>query len=206
MVTLMSEKLHYFKKINLPNIKFESSIQIANYFLALGISDFYQAIDYVHQLPYGRNSDRTNYLQVLSEKCGACSTKHALIAELARSLNIDLRLRLGLIFLDEKNSPPISNILREYNLVSLPESHVYLDYHGERLDITFPNTINYSMTYPLLKEIFISPEQIGEFKIAWHKTAIKEWLASQTLPYGVDEIWKIRELCIAALNQCYSML
>lgn len=200
MVTQMNEKLHYFKKHIFPNIKFEGSMQIASYFLALGITDFYQAIDYVHQLPYGRNSDRTNYLQVLSEKHGACSTKHALIAELARSLNIDLRLKLGLILLDEKNSPSISNILRKYSLASLPEAHVYLDYHGERLDLTFPSATNYSMTYPLLKETFILPEQIGEFKIAWHKAAIKEWLASQTLPYGVDEIWKIRELCIAALN------
>ncbi len=96
--------------------------------------------------------------------------------------------------------------MREYSLASLPEAHVYLDYHGERLDITFSNATNYSMTYPLLKETFILTEQIGEFKIAWHKAAIKEWLASQILPYDVDEIWKIRELCIVALNQCYSML
>ncbi len=78
----MNEKLHYFKRTNLPNITLEGLKQITSYFLALGITDFYQAIDYVHQLPYGRNSDRTNYLQVLSEKHGACSTKHALIAEL----------------------------------------------------------------------------------------------------------------------------
>ncbi len=98
----MNEKLHYFKRINLPNIKLEGSTHTRTMFLALGITDFYQAIDYVHQLPYGRNSDRINYLQVLSEKHGACSTKHALIAELARSLNIDLRLKLGLILLDKK--------------------------------------------------------------------------------------------------------
>lgn len=52
---------------------------ISNLFLTLSITTFREALKYVHELPYGRNNNRTDYLLVISEKCGTCSTKHALI-------------------------------------------------------------------------------------------------------------------------------
>lgn len=190
----------YLEKINLPNVALKDSNEIARDFLVIGMSDFYQAINHIHQFPYGRTSDRANYHLVLKEQRGTCSTKHALIAELARSLSIPLNLRLGLILLDEENTPKIAPILKKYQLTELPETHTYLVYQGSRLDITFPNGTNYQMNYPLLKEVFISPQETGDFKITWHEDAIREWLTSQTLNYDLAEIWKIRELCISVLH------
>lgn len=54
--------------------------EVSREFLTHGLVHFRQAAQFVKQLPYGRNTDRSDYRLVLSEGRGTCSTKHALLA------------------------------------------------------------------------------------------------------------------------------
>ena len=40
-------------------------------------------LDYIKNLPYGRNSNRTDFSLVFTEHKGTCSSKHALLKQLA---------------------------------------------------------------------------------------------------------------------------
>ncbi|OYU84688.1 MAG: hypothetical protein CFE24_05145 [Flavobacterium sp. BFFFF2] len=63
----------------------------------MNISHFQQAADFVKQLPYGRNLDKENLVSVLSDGCGTCSSKHALIKQLAIENQFEsLKLCMGL--------------------------------------------------------------------------------------------------------------
>ena len=49
----------------------------------------------------------------------------------------------------------------------------------------------------------IAPAQISDYKIALHQRFIREWMAAGGDARGLrfEEIWRIREACIAALGQ-----
>ncbi len=60
--------MNYLKKIKLPNIVIKPYGEVSKSFLKENVSTFWDAIEYVHNLPYGRTTNRENYLQVLNEK------------------------------------------------------------------------------------------------------------------------------------------
>ena len=72
----------------LPNSEIKSGNIISDTFLSLGIRSFLEACRYVHQLPYGYNSDRDDLMILFKEKMGTCSTKHAVIGSLAAELGL----------------------------------------------------------------------------------------------------------------------
>jgi hypothetical protein len=93
-------------------------------------------------------------------------------------------------------------VLARYGLSSIPEAHCYLIYAGDRVDVTR----NAGATEPIsrfLHEERISPGQIGEYKIALHQGFIRDWLVytGTDHAFSFDQIWKIREECIAALSE-----
>lgn len=190
----------YLQKINLPNPELIDACEIAHDLRSKGIMNLYQAIEYIHQLPYCGISDNTNYHLVLKEQRGTCTPKHALIAELASSLHIPLHLKAAIILMNSKNMPKIAPILKKYQLDNMIEAHTYLEYAGHQLDITFPEKTNFKMNFPVLKERNFTLHDLGDIKMAWHKEAMKEFLLTQHLPYDLDQIWKIREQCIQALS------
>ncbi|MGB1018788.1 MAG: hypothetical protein ACPGVH_06945, partial [Chitinophagales bacterium] len=53
-----------------------------------GICSWDELTEYIRNLPYGRNENRTDLGLVLSEKKGTCSSKHALLKSIADSNNI----------------------------------------------------------------------------------------------------------------------
>jgi frataxin-like iron-binding protein CyaY len=185
--------------MNLPNPIIYSNGAISQVFLNQGINSLWEAIDFVHQLPYGRTTDRSNYLQVLAERRGACSTKHALLAALAKELDVPLKLHLGIILLSPTNMPSIAEILNKYHLKALPEAHCYLKYDNHNLDITFPENSDYLLQYQPLQELHIAPEDIGVFKIQYHQTFLKDWIKENS---GLDfeTIWEVRETWINGLG------
>lgn len=195
----MNYLFEYLEKISLPNPLIVGQGTISNQFLSLGIDNLYGAINYIHQLPYSRISNKSDFSLVLKEKCGTCSPKHALIAALAQELNIELVLCAGILIMNANNMPAITGILKQYSLSGIPEAHVYLEYNHQKLDVTFPNQ-NTFKSYSYIKEINITPEQITNFKDQWHRQAIEEWIKTEKLTYQLDEVWKIRELCINALS------
>lgn len=191
--------IDYLKEIGLPNPIIESH-GVGRLFLKKDILTLWDAIEYAYQLPYGRTTNRENYLQIIDEKRGACSAKHALIAVLAEELIIPLKLSLGIFLLTPKNMPKIAPILEHYHLEAIPEAHCYLKYNNNTLDITFPNSSDFSFNADLEEEINITPQQIGLFKVEKHQAFIRAWIKDK-VNLDFDLIWTAREEWIRKLSQ-----
>ena len=151
------------------------------------------------QLPYGRIAYRENYSSILDAGKGTCSTKHALIAALAKELNISLELHMGIFLLTPSTMPNTESILKSYQLEAIPESHCYLKYASRTLDITFPHLQLFSFDADLLQEISMTLEKIGSFKVDYHQQFIRRWIKDK--PHlTFDQVWKAREEWIKNLN------
>jgi hypothetical protein len=188
----------------LPDRTLVDAGEITRAFVSAGANDFRAAARYVHALPYGRNSSRTDPLIVIREHRGACSTKHAILARLAHEQRLEIALVIGIYRMNERNTPGVGRVLAASGLEYVPEAHCYLRYLGDRIDVT--REIASGPAEPIahfLYEEDIAPEQIGDYKIALHQRWMREWIASPDGPSGLsfDELWKIREACIAALGQ-----
>ena len=189
--------------LELPDVVLKAAGELSINFLVRGISDFQAAGCYLHQLPYGRNSDRADYRLVFAEERGTCSTKHALLAELAREQNLPVVLTLGIYEMHERNTPGVGRILDKYRMPFVPEAHCYLTYEGTRIDVTRSGLEPMEPIVKLLHEETITPEQIGDYKVHVHHRFLRQWSTQTTLTHqrSFEEIWRIREECIAALAQ-----
>lgn len=181
----------------LPDFPLQSQSATAHDFLALGVTSYREAARYVQNLPYGRNSNRADFRLVLREQHGTCSTKHALLAQLAQEHGVDVELTLGMYEMNEKNTAGTGNILRRYRLDSLPEAHCFLKYEGKRFDLT-RRVGTTEQNVDFLIEETILPEQIGEYKVEQHRVFLRQWCVATGLDF--DLAWKIREECIAAIT------
>jgi len=179
-----------------PNKKIQGKGKISTEFLKLNISDFLSACQYAQKLPYGRTSQPADYLLVLREHCGTCSSKHALLAKLAEEIGLPLDLTLGIYRMTEANTPGVGRILANHRMEFIPEAHCYLTYQGERFDFTKEIDPEQEPISKFLKEETISPEQIGAYKTEFHKTFLRDYYS----PERLDEIWSIREECINTLS------
>jgi hypothetical protein len=137
----------------------------------------------------------------VSEGKGTCTTKHALLAELAQEQNIDVQLALGIFEMNERNTPGVGQVLTKYGLTYIPEAHCYLRYRGERIDVTGLQS-GAEPIERLLYEEPITVQQIGTYKIDLHKRFLRDWIAGTETIRGrsLEEMWCIREECIAALG------
>jgi hypothetical protein len=186
----------------LPNRKLISNGPISQSLLTLGILSFNDAAKWTKDLPYGRNSNRTDFLLVLTERKGTCSSKHALLAQLAQELGLsEIRLVIGIYNMTEQNTPGVGHILEKYRLPYLPEAHCYLKTGDERFDFTRSGCSSLDDS-DLVFEVTISPKEIGTIKENTHKAYLQQWLNTQTtLQSSPEELWKIREECIQAISQ-----
>jgi hypothetical protein len=172
-------------------------------FIRSGSLDYRAAARLVSRLPYGRNTTISDPLIVMRENRGTCSTKHALLRRLATEQGLDVALVLGIYEMHERNTPGVGPILQKYALVVLPEAHCYLRYSEKRIDVTReigshpPEAIA-----QFLYEEDIGAEQIADYKATLHRQFLRRWIAESSGASGhdLDEIWRIREECIAALS------
>jgi len=170
-------------------------------FLTAGVLDYQKAARYVSQLAYGRNSNPSEPLIVLRERRGTCSTKHALIRRLALEQELDVALAVGIYQMTAQNTPGVGEVLRHFGLASLPEAHCYLRADGKRIDITWSQHASSLSAEDLVYEEEISPGQIGEYKTTLHQRFLRKWMkAAQDNRFSFEELWGIREECIAALG------
>jgi hypothetical protein len=123
----------------LPNSEIKSGNIISDTFLSLGIRSFLEACRYVHQLPYGYNSDRDDLMILFKEKMGTCSTKHAVIASLAAELGLPITRGVGIYPMTEAVVTGTDKILAEYSLPYVPMIHCFLEYESYRVDLTEGN-------------------------------------------------------------------
>lgn len=172
--------------------------------MARGITDLQAAGRYLQALPYGRTANRADVSAVLREGRGTCSTKHALLAALAHEQQLAVVLMLGIYDMHERNTPGVGAVLVRYGLTSLPEAHCYLTYAGLRIDVTRSGADPTEPIGQFLHEEAIIPAQIGAYKMTLHRQFIQDWVSNnmETLRgLGFEDVWRIREECIAALAQ-----
>ena len=188
----------------LPNFDLISGDSITDEFLSRGLANFRAALNFVRRLPYGRNTNRADFNLVLKERCGTCSTKHALLAALAVEQKRQIFLNLGIYEMNAQNTSGIGTVLDEFGLKSLPEAHCYLTYGKTRIDVT--RISNGEAIEPIenfLYEERIRPDQIGGYKLRLHRTFFQNWIREKNLSeqFSFEQLWSAREKCIASLAQ-----
>ena len=146
------------------------------------------------------NSNREDLSLVSKENKGSCSSKHAFLKEIANQNNIpNIQLIIGIYKMKESNTK-IGTILSKNGIDFIPEAHCYLNINGERLDYTTGSSSFEKIKNDLLEEIEIEPYQVGEFKIKFHQDFIKTWLSNSNTTITFNQLWAIREQCIAFLS------
>ena len=179
----------------IPNGKYSKLV------LETGILTWFELMAWMQALPYGRNSDRNDLALVISEQCGTCSSKHALLKAIAEEQVFqEVELFMGIYLMNDKNTPGVGAILEKYNLDAIPEAHCYLSVAGEKLDLTFPQSDMNSIQPFILSEKSITYTDVFLEKIHWHQTFIQDWLKKEKHDRSFAEIWSIREQCIQHLS------
>ncbi len=170
--------------------------------MRLGLISFKTVCNHIKQLPYGRNSNRSDFTLILKESKGTCSTKHAFLKQIAiENEQEQVKLCLGIYKMNEKNTKGIDHVLKMNKLSYIPEAHTYLKVGNKIVDVTRTIDSETSFVSSLLVEEQISPKQIGSYKVDFHKMYLRQWIAIKAIPHTFDSIWDIRESCIKALNQ-----
>lgn len=185
----------------LPDTLLRPAGEVSADFLRAGARTYRNAASIVYQLPYGRTSSRTDLSAVLREGRGTCSSKHALLRQLASEQRLPVKLMLGIYLMNERNTPGVSVVLSKYQLNQIPEAHCYIVYDSNRIDVTRPVTTSVESIEYFLHEEEITPPQIGDYKILIHQEFLRRWLptASLSAEWNFDRLWSAREECIAAL-------
>jgi hypothetical protein len=182
-------------------INLNSSDDLTHLIHSKGITTWENVLELVRTIPYGRNANRDDFSLVLKENKGTCSSKHALVAAIAIENKIpDVTLLIGMYKMNQSNTP-IGTMLSESNIDYIPEAHCYLKINGIRVDLTTTGSSFDKIKNDLLEEVVIQPNQVGDFKIEYHKEYLKKWISETQQKYNFDEIWAIREKCIQKLSE-----
>ena len=174
---------------------------ISSAFIKEHCQRFSEAVGLVRKLPFGRNQNKLNLLSLFEERRGTCGTKHALLKQLAKENGIgEINLMCGIYRMTGDNTKAVAATLKKHGLVYIPEAHNYLRYKDKLIDAT-KSSGGISFYNDLLEETEMQPEQIGQYKIDHHKNFLKKWLLQYPdIPYNLEQLWHIRELCIKDLG------
>lgn len=166
------------------------------------IESWNKFVFYLKAIPYGRNSNRNDLSLVITENRGTCSSKHALAKKVADLNNItNINLILAMYKMNETNTPGIGTYITENQLDYIPEAHCYLNIDGNRIDLTYPDSDIVRIENDIISETEIKPEQVDQYKVKYHKDFIRSWIEEYQIKLSFDEIWAIRESCIATLSE-----
>lgn len=184
-----------------PDFKLQPKGPVSAAFIDHNMPTFRAAAQFVTALPYGRNKNKNDLITVFTDNSGTCSTKHALLKQLAVEHNdTSIQLMLGLFKMNATNTPAIAATLAQHGLTYLPEAHNYLRYQGIIFDFTKPGFDKAIWAQDLIEEMEITPSHITDFKVAYQKNYLAQWLKTNQINLSIDEIWAIREQCIQDLS------
>lgn len=191
-------------KSSYDNFTISAHFELSLRFTDMNITDFAAALKYIQHLPYGRNSKDGSLMRVLDEKRGTCSTKNALLHTLCMENGKQgFELTLGIFNMDAENTPAIQPVLRKYRLPYIPEAHVYLKNKTTIIDATFPKAQT-AWIKSIVQEEEIESNDIGKYKEQYHKKYLDKWRKETkdkaVAKYTTDQLWDIREECVAALS------
>ncbi len=198
----LSKKLNIKKSNHVdPDFEVKPKGKISEAFLKNGILTFRQATKFIQNLPYGRNSNKNDLASLFTDNCGTCSTKHAILKQLAEENNFtNIILICGLFRMSSQNTPEIASTLNKHGLDFIPEAHNYLKYKNQILDFTKPDANAIDFIDDLIEEIEILPHQITDYKVTYHKNYLATWLNNnKQVDLSLNDIWEIREQCIQDL-------
>jgi hypothetical protein len=186
------------------NFTISAHFELSLRFTDLNITDFDAALKYLQKLPYGRNSPAPGLMKVLDEKRGTCSTKNALLWTLCMENGKQgFDLMLGISNMTAENMPQIQPVLRKYRLPYMPEAHVYIKNKGAIIDATFPK-VNQAFLKDIVAEEEINATDIDKYKVQYHRNYLDKWRKESKekaiTKYTTDQLWDIRQECIAALS------
>ena len=122
-----------------PDSKIFSAGLISGHFLSLGIDRVHSACGYVHQLPYGYNTDRDDIMILFKENMGSCTTKHSVIATLAEELGLPIFKSIGIYAMTGDIVAGAGEISEKFGLPYIPMLHCFLEYDQYRIDLTQGN-------------------------------------------------------------------
>ena len=112
---------------------------VSDTFLSLGINRFIDACRYVHEMPYGYNTNRDELMILFKEDKGTCTTKHAVIATLAEELRLSVGKDVGIYAMTEEIVTGTDEILEKHALPYVPMVHCFLVYGKYRVDLSEGN-------------------------------------------------------------------
>ena len=185
----------------LPDFTLSPAGPVSQLLLTQGQATFAAAAELVRQLPYGRTTNPHDLAAPLREQRGTCSSKHALLQQLADEHGFKgLQLVVGVFNMHERNTPAVGATLRQYHLAYLPEAHCYLTWQGQRLDHTRPGARAADFETDLVAEREFAPAELAAGKVPYHQHYLRSWLASpDARGLSLLQLWRIREQCIADL-------
>ncbi len=188
----------------LPDAKITPSGEMSRKFLELGIKSFKEASEYVHNVDYGYNSNYDDHMIFFKEKKGSCTSKHAVIAALAKELNIPLYKHVGIYKFIEEVSTGTNEILDKYHVPFVPMIHCFLVYKNLRFDLTEGNCNGKKKTL----EGFIHEERVEPFittknEFLLFKRVLKEMILPSKEWEGILErtALKAREEAIVLIKE-----
>ena len=164
--------------------------------------NFETLIEKVKNIPYGRNANRYDFSLVLSENKGTCSSKHAFLKDFADKNEIEnVKLYIGIFKMNETNTPKLGDLLSNNKIKYIPEAHCYLKINQVPVDVTTVDSFYDKIKQDIDEEIEITPNQVSDFKVTYHKAFLKNWIKETNQNNTFEEIWEIREQCISKLSQ-----
>ncbi|MFN2197435.1 MAG: hypothetical protein ACK2UW_15060 [Anaerolineales bacterium] len=186
-----------------PNATIKAAGPVSNKFLSLGINGFIDACRYVHELPYGYNTDRDDLMILFKEKFGSCTTKHAVIATLAAELGLPIEKAVGIYVMTEEIVADTGTILDKYGLPYVPMVHCFLVYGEHRVDLTEGNHNGKKRSI----EDFLYTEKVvpnisAKDEYLLYRRALKDYILTKSEHKGIDlkSLLKAREEGLALLK------
>ena len=187
----------------LPDVEIRNGGIISDRFADLGESTFCSACRYVHEMPYGYNSDREDLLILFKEQKGSCTTKHSVIATLAEELRLPVQKTIGIYAMTDAIVTGTDNILETYRLPYLPMVHCFLAFDRYRVDLTEGNRNGKNSSIETFLHIeTVVPNISGKDEYLLYRRALKDRILQREEFLGIDlkTILHAREEGIALLR------
>ena len=171
----------------LPDKPITEAGPVTKKFLELGIESFHTACRYVHELPYGYNSNREDVMILFQENKGSCTTKHGVIATLAEEIDLPIGKTVGIYALTEDIVTGADQILSKYALPYLPMIHCFLESGDRRVDLTEGN--NNGKNKPLDEFLYtekVDPMISGKDEYMIYRRVLKDDILQRGAMKGID--------------------
>ena len=179
-----------------PEKTLSSAGTISSQFLSLGINSFIDACRYVHELPYGYNSDRDDLMILFKENKGTCTTKHAVISTLAIELSLPVEKHVGIYAMTEDIITGSYEIQKKYNLPYVPMIHCFLVYGQYKVDLSEGNNNGKNRSIEeFLYTRRVEPNISAKAEYLLYRNALKEFILPRKEMEGVEitQILRARE-------------